>query len=97
MPTSSITKDFVIKDPEDARRFIEALEESEEKAKNRKPLFSFGTTFTFTPAKDKEFYDKLLVLLEECAWWKYWDKNIEPDTEYFFDISIREIEKLTKE
>ena len=46
MATSSITHNFFITDPKAAERFVQALEESEEEAKHRKPVEPPGRILT---------------------------------------------------
>ena len=46
MATSSITNNFFINDPKAAERFVQALEESEEEAKHRKPVEPVGRELT---------------------------------------------------
>lgn len=46
MATSSITHNFFITDPKAIERFVQALEESEEEAKHRKPTEPVGRELT---------------------------------------------------
>lgn len=46
MAMSSITHNFFITDPKAVERFVQALEESEEEAKHRKPVEPVGRELT---------------------------------------------------